>query len=55
LDDFDLSTVTEAIMEAIHLLNREMIAAAARKLGCGISGPQCEDLWRPIGRNTFER
>src|SRR5260370_16133895 len=36
-DDFDLSTVTEAMMEEIHALNRELIAVGARKFACGIS------------------
>jgi hypothetical protein len=36
-DDFDPSTVTEAMMEDIHALNRELIAAGARKFACGIS------------------
>src|SRR5437016_11018833 len=36
-DDFDPSAVTEAMIEAIHALNREMIAAGARKFACGIS------------------
>ena len=36
-DDFDPSTVTEAMIEEIHALNREMIAAGARKLACGLS------------------
>jgi hypothetical protein len=36
-DNFDPSTVTEAMMEEIHALNREMIAAGARKFACGIS------------------
>ena len=36
-DDFDASTVTEEMMEQIHALNREMIAAGARKLACGIA------------------
>ncbi len=36
-DDFDPSTVTEAMMEEIHALNRSMIAAGARKFACGIS------------------
>jgi hypothetical protein len=31
-DDFDPSTVAEAMMEEIHALNREMIAASLRKL-----------------------
>ena len=38
-DDFDPSTVTEEMMEEIHALNREMIAAGVRKFACGISGP----------------
>ena len=36
-DDFDPSTVTEEMMEQIHALNREMIAAGVRKFACGIS------------------
>src|SRR3982074_3389481 len=36
-DDFDPSTVTEAMIEEIHALNREMIAAGARKFACGLS------------------
>jgi len=36
-DDFDPSAVTEAMIEQIHALNREMIAAGARKFACGIS------------------
>jgi len=36
-DNFDPSTVTEATMEEIHALNREMIAAGVRKFACGIS------------------
>jgi len=36
-DDFDPSTVSEAMMEEIHALNREMIAAGVRKFACGIS------------------
>jgi len=38
-DDFDPSTVTEAMIEEIHALNREMIAAGVRKFACGISSP----------------
>jgi hypothetical protein len=38
-DDFDPSTVTEEMMEAIHALNRELIAAGARKFACGIAPP----------------
>ena len=36
-DDFDPSAVTEAMVEKIHALNREMIAAGVRKFACGIS------------------
>jgi hypothetical protein len=36
-DDYDPSVETEAMIEEIHALNREMIAAGARKLACGIS------------------
>jgi hypothetical protein len=36
-DDFDPSLESEATLEAIHALNREMIAAGARKLACGLS------------------
>jgi len=38
-DDFDPSVVTEAMMEEIHALNREMIAAGIRKFACGIAPP----------------
>ena len=38
-DNFDPSTVTEAMMEEIHALNREMIAAGVRKMACGIAPP----------------
>jgi hypothetical protein len=36
-DDFDPSTVTEAMIEEIYALNRELIAAGVRKFACGIS------------------
>src|SRR5689334_1474140 len=36
-DDFDPSVLTEAMVEEIYALNREMIAAGARKFACGIS------------------
>src|SRR6202021_442731 len=36
-DNFDPSTVTEAMMEEIHALNREMIAAGVRKFAWGFS------------------
>jgi hypothetical protein len=38
-DDFDPSTVTEAMVEEIHALNREMDAAGVTKFACGISPP----------------
>jgi hypothetical protein len=36
-DNFDPSSVTEAMVEEIHAVNREMIAAGVRKFACGIS------------------
>ena len=36
-DNFDPSTVTEAMIEEIHTLNRELIAAGVRKFACGIA------------------
>jgi hypothetical protein len=38
-DDYDPAVETEATIDAIHALNREMIAAGARKLACGITPP----------------
>ena len=38
-DNFDPSTVTPAMVEEIHALNREMIAAGVRKFACGIAPP----------------
>jgi hypothetical protein len=38
-DDFDPSTVTEAMIEQIHAVNRELIAAGVRKFACGIAPP----------------
>ena len=35
-DDFDPSTVTEAMSSDIHALNKEMIAAGVRKFACGL-------------------
>src|SRR5689334_11909487 len=37
-DDFDPSTMSEATVEEIHALNREMIAAGVRKFAGGL-GP----------------
>jgi hypothetical protein len=36
-DNYDPSVESEAMIEKIHALNREMIAAGVRKLACGIS------------------
>jgi hypothetical protein len=36
-DNFDPSTVTEAMIDEIHALNREMDAAGVTKFACGIS------------------
>ena len=36
-DDFDPSLVTEETIQAIHALNRDMIAAGVRKFACGLS------------------
>ncbi|MES2392392.1 MAG: YciI family protein [Acidobacteriota bacterium] len=35
-DDFDPSTMDESVGEAIHALNKEMIAAGVRKFACGL-------------------
>ena len=35
-DNFDPSTQDPAVMEEIHALNREMIAAGVRKFACGL-------------------
>jgi len=36
-DDYDPSVETGAMIEKIHALNRELIAAGARKFACGLS------------------
>jgi hypothetical protein len=36
-DDYDPSVETEAMIEGIHALNREMIAAGARQVAAGLS------------------
>src|SRR5581483_10941318 len=36
-DNFDPSTITEAMVEQIHALNRELDAAGVTKFACGIS------------------
>jgi hypothetical protein len=38
-DDYDPSVETEAMMEKIHALNRELIGAGARKFACGVTPP----------------
>ena len=38
-DDYDSSVEGEAMQRDIHALNREMIAAGARKFAAGLSGP----------------
>jgi hypothetical protein len=38
-DDFDPSSVTEAMVEEIHAVNRELVAAGVRKFACGIAPP----------------
>ncbi len=35
-DNYDPSVESEATVEAIHALNREMIAAGVRKFACGL-------------------
>jgi hypothetical protein len=36
-DDFDPSAVTEAMVEKIQAVNRELIAAGIRRFACGIT------------------
>jgi hypothetical protein len=38
-DNFDPSTITEAMIEQIHAVNRELVAAGVRKFACGITPP----------------
>jgi hypothetical protein len=45
-DNFDPSTVTEAMIEQIHQVNRELIAAGVRKFACGISPASTAKLVR---------
>ena len=51
-DDFNPSTVTEEMMEQIHALNREMIAAGVSKFACGISPARNAKTLRrqPVGK-----
>src|ERR1700741_1752739 len=51
-DDFDPCTVTEAMIEEIHALNREMIAAGVRKFACGISSAANAKKWRKQSDGT---
>src|SRR3954464_15679785 len=53
-DDFDPSTVTEAMIEEIHALNREMIAAGVRKFACGIAPPANAKTLRKQSDGTVE-
>ena len=39
-DNFDPSTVDEAMVQAIDVLNEELIAAGARLLAVGLGGPE---------------
>ena len=47
-DDFDPTKMDEAMVEEIHALNREMIAAGVRKFACGL-GPACTLRAQPNG------
>jgi hypothetical protein len=38
-DNFDPSTVTEAMIDEIHAVNRELDAAGVTKFACGIAPP----------------
>lgn len=53
-DDFDPSIVTEAMMEEIHALNRELIAAGARKFACGIAPPAQAKTVRKQANGTVQ-
>lgn len=39
-DNFDPSTMTEAMVRDINVLNEELIAAGARLMACGLSTPK---------------
>jgi hypothetical protein len=47
-DNYDPSAEDEAMVEEIHALNREMIAAGVRKFACGL-GPACTLRAQPNG------
>jgi hypothetical protein len=46
-DNFDPSTITEEVIEEIHALNREMIAAGVRRFACGIAPARNAKSLRP--------
>ncbi|MDZ4701403.1 MAG: YciI family protein [Rhodothermales bacterium] len=46
-DDFDPSVISEEIVEAIYAVNRELIAAGARKFACGLSPASEAKTLRP--------
>ena len=46
-DDYDPSVETAETIEAIHALNRDMIAAGARKFACGLSSARNAKSLRP--------
>lgn len=48
-DDFDPSLVTQATIDAIHALNKEMIAAGVRKFACGLSPKAVTMRAQPTG------
>jgi hypothetical protein len=48
-DNYDPSVETEATIEGIHALNREMIAAGVRKLACGLSSKATTVRAQPNG------
>jgi hypothetical protein len=45
-DDFDPSTITEAMIDQIRAVNRELIAAGVRKFACGVSPAACAKTLR---------
>src|ERR1700733_8356229 len=50
-DDFDPSTMDEAVGREIHALNKEMIAAGVRKFACGLGAAKA--LRPQAGRGVF--
>jgi hypothetical protein len=49
-NNFDPSQVTEETVEAIHALNREMVAAGVRKFACGLSPKAVTLRSQPSGK-----